>query len=80
MDQPKLTHEARCLIIVAGGVLESRLKNLAQSIAEARGAVQIAGEDVDEAVRAFLGEQIPQLPHLIESAIDEYKRRSAKAA
>ena len=80
MDQPKLTHEARCLIIVEGGVLEGRLRNLAQRIAEARGAGQIESDDVEAALKVLLREQIPELPPLIEKAVEGFKRRSIKAA
>ena len=80
MDQPKLTHEARCLIIVAGGVLERRLERLARGIADGRGAAQVVGEDVEAALKVLLREQIPELPPLIEKAVEGFKRRSIKAA
>ena len=80
MDRPVLTREARCLVILAGGVLERRIENRARTIADSRAAVEIAPEDVEKATTEFLKEKLPDLPHLIEEAIENYKRRSSKAA
>lgn len=80
MDRPMLTHEARCLVILAGGVLERCIENRAREIAASRSADEIAPEDIDKATTEFLREELSDLPHLIEEAIDKYKHRSSKAA
>ena len=80
MDQPVLTREARCLAIVAGGVLERRIKRCAERIAHRRGAAEIAADDIEKAVMKSLGEELSDLPDLIKQAIDDYKQQSRKAA
>ena len=80
MDRPKLTHEARCLIIVAGRVLEGGIEKRARRIAESRAASEIAPEDIEKASAEFFSKELSDLPHLIEQAIDNYKHRSSKAA
>ena len=80
MDRPMLTHEARCVVILAGGVLERCIEDRAREIAVTRGAAEIAREDVEKAAAELLGEGLPDLPRLIERAINSYKQRSRKAA
>lgn len=80
MDRLKLTHEARCLLIVAGGALERRIENRALEISEGREAAEVALEDVKKAITEFLAEELSNLPHLIERAIDNYQRQLSKAA
>ena len=80
MDRPMLTHEARCLVILAGGVLERCIENRARKIADSRAAAEIAREDVEKATTEFLTEELSALPNLVEQAIDNYKCRSSKAA
>ena len=80
MDRLKLTHEARCLIIVAGGVLERGIEKRARRIAEGRAASEIAPEDIEKAAKQFFEEGLSDLPRLIEQAIDNYKHQSTKAA
>ena len=80
MDRPVLTREARCLVILAGGVLERRIEKHAREIARSRAAVEIAPEDVEKATAEFLGAKLSDLPRLINEAIDSYKRRLNKAA
>ena len=79
MDRPKLTYEARCLVILAGSVLERCIENRAREIAGGRAAAEIAPEDV-KAAAGFLREDVSDLPRLIEQAMDNYKHRSTKAA
>lgn len=80
MGRPTLTHESRCLVILAGGVLERCIENRARTIAASRSADEIAPEDVKNAVTEFLREGLSDLPHLIEQAMDDYEHRSSKAA
>ena len=80
MDKPPVTHEARCLIILAGGVLERWIESRARGIAENRAAIEIAPEDVRKAAVEFLKEELSTLPRLIEHAIDDYEHASNKAA
>jgi hypothetical protein len=80
MDQPVFTHEARCFAILAGGVLERCIERRARRIAAGRSAREIVAEDVRRATREFLEEELSNLPHLIERAIEDYKRQSNKVA
>lgn len=80
MDRPRLTHEARCFVILAGGVLERCIESRARKIAGDRAAAEIVREDVEKATTHFLREELSDLPDLIEQAIDNYKHRSSKAA
>ena len=80
MDRLKLTHEARCLLVVAGGSLERHIENRARKRAEGRAAAEVAREDVKKAIAEFLAEELSDLPHLIERAIDNYQRQLSKAA
>jgi hypothetical protein len=80
MDRLTLTHESRCLIILAGGVLERCIENRARTIAASRSADAVAAEDIDKATREFLREELADLPQLIGEATDEYRRRSSDAA
>jgi len=80
MDRLELTHEARCLVIVAGAALERRLEYRAREIADARAAAEIAREDVTNAITEFLADELSNLPHLIERAIDNYQQQLSKAA
>lgn len=80
MDRPKLTHESRCLVILAGHVLERCIETRAREIASDRSAVEISPEDVEKASAEFLRDGLSDLPHLIEQALDRYHRESTKAA
>jgi len=80
MDRPTLTHEARCLVIVAGGVLERCIEDRAREIADRRAAAEIVPEDIKKATTEFLRDELSDLPHLIEQALDNYEHRSSKAA
>ena len=80
MDQPMLTREARCFVIVAGRVLERRIERCARRIAGSRRAAEIVGEDIEKAATEFLREESSDLPDLIKQAIDNYKQQSRKAA
>ena len=80
MDRPKPTHEARCYVILAGGVLERCIESRAQKIAASRSAAEIVPEDVEKATTEFLEEELSSLPQLIEQAIARYKHRPSKAA
>lgn len=80
MDRLKLTHESRCLVILAGGVLERCIEDRARGIANSRSAAEIAPQDVEKATTEFLGEELSDLPRLIEEAISSYEHRSSEAA
>ena len=80
MGQTKLTHEARCLVILAGSVLERCIEKRARKIADSRAMSETAPEDVERATKEFLEEELSDLPQLIQQAIDNYKHRSNKAA
>ena len=80
MDRLKLTHESRCLVILAGGVLEQRIENRARGIANSRSAAEIVPEDVKKATTEFLRKELFDLPRLIEEAISSYEHRSNEAA
>lgn len=80
MDRPVFTREARCFAILAGGVLERCIESRARRIAASRLAPEIIPEDVERATTEFFEEELSGLPHLIEQAIEAYKRRSSKAA
>lgn len=80
MDRPKLTHESRCLVILAGHVLERCIETRAREIAGSRSVGEISPEDVERATAEFLREGLSELPCLIEQAIDRYHRQSIKAA
>lgn len=80
MDKPTLTHEARCLLIVAGGVLEDCIRSRARIIATNRSAEQISPEDVEQATAEFLREELSDLPHLVQQSQSEFRNHSNKAA
>jgi hypothetical protein len=80
MDKPALTHEARCLLIVARGVLERCIRSRAQMIATSRLADEISPEDVEQATAEFLREELSGLPDLVQQALSEFQNCSNKAA
>lgn len=80
MGRPTLTHESRCLVILAGGVLERCIEDRARTIAANRSADEIVPEDVEKASAEFFAEQLCDLPRLVQRAMSEYRRRSSKAA
>lgn len=80
MEPPHPTHDARCLLILAGGVLEWRIEDQARRIAEKRGAAQIEPDDVRAATTHVLREDLSQIPHLIEQELDGYTARKRSAA
>ena len=80
MDRPKLTYEARYLVILAGSILERCIENRAREIADGRAAAEIAPEDVEAAAAEFFREDLSDLPQLIQQAMDKCKHRSSEAA
>ena len=80
MNQPPLTHEARCLVVLAGGVLERCIEDYARKIAHGRATAEIGPDDVKKATTEFFNEELPGLPRLIEQAIDQYQHQTRKAA
>jgi hypothetical protein len=80
MGQPTLTHESRCLIIVAGNTLERCIEDRAQTIAANRSADTIAPEDVEKATADFFREEIADLPRLVRESMDKYRHHFSKAA
>lgn len=75
-----LTHEARCLVILAGGVLERCIENRAREIAESRSDVQITPEDVQKATAEILKKGLCNLPPLIEQAFEVRSKDLTNAA
>jgi hypothetical protein len=80
MGKPVLAHESRCLLILAGGVLERRIECRARTIAASRSAEQISPEDVKKATAEFLLEELSDLPQLVQRAMSKHRNRSSKAA
>jgi len=80
MGQPTLTHESRCLLLVAGGALEQCIENRARAIAAGRSADEITPEDVETASAAFFREGLSGLPRLVQQAMERYRHCSTKAA
>lgn len=80
MDRPVLTHEARCLVILAGGVLEQCIEQRAREIAGSRSDTEITPEDVQTATAEFLAQGLSELPHQIDRAINEHWHGLTKAA
>ena len=80
MERPKLTRESRCLVIVAGGVLERCIENRARAIAASRSADMIIREDVEAAAADFFADGLSDLPHLVQRAMSEFQYPSSKAA
>ena len=80
MDRPTLTHEARCLLIVAGGVLERRIESRARAIAADQSAKQISPENIEQATEEFLREGLSDFPHLVQQALGKFRDCSNKVA
>ena len=80
MDRPTLTHESRCLLILAGGVLEWRIEYRARTIAANRSGHEILPEDVEKATAEFFTEELSDLPRLVREAMSKSRYRSSKAA
>jgi hypothetical protein len=80
MSKPALSHEARCLLILAGGALERCIEDRARTIAASRSAEQISAEDIEKATAEFLREELSVLPHLVQSAQSKHRNCSSKAA
>lgn len=80
MGRPTLTHESRCLVILAGGVLERCIEDRARTIAANRSADEIVPEDVERAAAEFLREELSDLPRFVQEAMNKSRYRSSKAA
>ena len=80
MDQQSLTHQARCLVILAGGVLERSVEDRARQLAASRSSVEITPEDVRKAITEYLTQELSNLPNLIEAAIEKHWEGLTKAA
>jgi hypothetical protein len=80
MDQPTLTHESRCLSILAGGALRQCIENRARTIAANRSANEITPDDMEKATAEFFREGLSGLPHLVAQAMNRYPYRSSRAA
>ena len=76
MGKPTLTHEARCLLILAGGVLERCIEDRARTIAASRSADEISPEDVEKATADFLREELSDLPGFVQQAMNKHRYRS----
>lgn len=79
MDRLSLNHKARCLVIVAGEVIEGRIENRAREIALRRNATEIIPADVHRATTEFLRDELSTLPHLIEKTMEDYEHRTKAA-
>jgi len=80
MERPQPSHDARCLVILAGAVLEQLIEDYARRIAEDRGSAQIEPGDVRAAATQVLREEISRLPTVIEQELDDYAVRKKRAA
>jgi hypothetical protein len=80
MGQPTLTHASRCLVILAGGVLERCIETRARTIAAGRSARDITPEHIEEATAEFFREELSNLPCFVQRAMNEYPCHSCKAA
>jgi hypothetical protein len=80
MGQPILTHESRCLVILAGRVLERCIEDRARTIVGSRSSDVITPEDIKKATTEFLREDLSNLPDLLQHAMDKSAFRSSKAA
>ncbi len=58
MEQPILTHEARCLVILAGSVLERCVETRAVRLAKSRSSVETSAHEVENAIRQSLSEDL----------------------
>lgn len=74
------THEARCLVVLAGQVLERHIEERARGIAESRGASQVESEDVRAGATEVLRENLSQLPAIIEHELEGFEARNRSAA
>jgi hypothetical protein len=80
MGHPPLTHESRCLIILAGAALERCIEDRARAISASRSADAIILEDVERATAEFFQKELADLPRLVDQSMDKYRHRSSKAA
>lgn len=80
MTHLKLTRDAGCLRIVAGGILERRIEDRARDLALCRGATAIEPEDVRKAITEVVHQEWSDLPQLIEQEVDACAERSKSAA
>jgi hypothetical protein len=80
MYKPALTHESRCLLIVAGDAIERCIENRARAIATSRSDEQILPDDIEKATEEFLREELSDLPQLIQRAMSKFQLTPSKAA
>jgi hypothetical protein len=80
MERPVLTHESRCLLIVAGSVIEYNVEDRARAIAASRSAKEITPDDVRKAMEEFFHEQLSDLPRLVQQAVNKFRCPQDKAA
>jgi len=80
VERPNPTHDARCLVIVARGVLERRIEDRARRIAADRGGTQVEPDDVRTAVTEVMQEDLARLSQAIEKELDDYTARKRSAA
>ena len=80
MTNPKLTFDARCLIIRAARVLEQCIEDRGREIAVSRASAEISPQDIRRATAEFFQENLEGLPHLVEEALNEYGNQLSKAA
>ncbi len=80
MVKLRTSHEARCLVVLAGQVLERQIEQLATRIAVARGAELIEPDDVRAGTAEVLRDFWSSLPSIIEQELDGFEARNRSAA
>ena len=81
MVKIRTSHEARCLVVLAGQVLERQIEQIATRIAAAaRGADLIEPDDVRAGTAEVLRDFWSSLPSIIEQELDGFEARNRSAA
>ena len=82
MVKLRTSHEARCLVVLAGQVLERQIEQIATRIAAAaaRGADLIEPDDVRAGTAEVLRDFWSSLPSIIEQELDGFEARNRSAA
>ena len=80
MSRMNITHDARCLIVIARSVVERKIEECAEQIARRRNAASIEPDDIQAAMVEVLHEHWEELPDIIESDVKSYQVRNRIAA
>lgn len=79
-NQPKITHDARCLVIRVGRALEQCIESRARELAIGHSELDIKAGHVLTATQEFLDEKLPRLSQLIEETIRECRENFSDVA